>query len=189
MNRGRVVPADPGVGHGAGHADTQALLHCHRFRHLQFVPQILPKGPWRQGTQRLSCNTSPHPGAGPWPLAQDPWPLAHSPAHSRGRSSRSISRVPGAGPVPGLSGFWASLSSLEGSSNRKLLEQMGVGTIHRRGTPGATNVLEEPLLWTSPFVEESKQGRERMQGHLGPFSGAGWSQEWALGDCWSEDSR
>ena len=45
MSWGRVIPLVLGVGEGAGHGDTQALLHGHGFLHFQLVVFMLSQGP------------------------------------------------------------------------------------------------------------------------------------------------
>ena len=95
MSRGRVVPVSRGVGHRAGHEDTQALLHRHRFWDLQFVPWILLQGPW--GGHRGSAATSaPHPGAGPRPRT-----LGLCPTHLPTAGAEAAAASPGS-PALGL---------------------------------------------------------------------------------------
>ena len=62
---------------GAGHADTQALLHRHGLLHVQLVAQVPSQGPC--GGTRISRSPAP----------RGPLPAAHSPAHSSGSSSSS----------------------------------------------------------------------------------------------------
>lgn len=75
VNRRR--PGDPRMEEGAGHADTQALLHRHGLLHVQLVAQVPSQGPC--GGTRISRSPAP----------RGPLPAAHSPAHSSGSSSSS----------------------------------------------------------------------------------------------------
>lgn len=73
---------------GAGHADTQALLHRHGLLHVQPVAQVPSQGPC--GGTRISRSPAP----------RGPLPAAHSPAHSSGSSNR--------GRISQTRGVWAS---------------------------------------------------------------------------------
>lgn len=66
INGCRVGPAKRGIGDGAGHKDTQTLLHCHRFLHLQLVPRIDQMKGFEMGVLSWIFQVGPSNHKGPY---------------------------------------------------------------------------------------------------------------------------